>query len=72
MSAMTAALRAELAPGGRLRVGINYGNFLLVRADAADGAPQGIALTSRASSRAAPACRSSSSATSRPGRWPTR
>lgn len=43
MSAMTAALRAELAPGGRLRVGINYGNFLLVRADAADGAPQGIA-----------------------------
>jgi polar amino acid transport system substrate-binding protein len=40
---VTPALRAEFAPGGRLRVGINYGNFLLVLKDAADGAPQGIA-----------------------------
>lgn len=43
MSAMTAALRAELAPGGRLRVGLNYGNFLLVLEDDAGGAPRGIA-----------------------------
>jgi polar amino acid transport system substrate-binding protein len=43
MSEMTAALRAELAPSGRLRVGLNYGNFLLVLKDDADGAPRGIA-----------------------------
>lgn len=36
-------LRAELAPTGRLRVGLNYGNFLLVLKDAASGEPQGIA-----------------------------
>ena len=33
----------ELAPGGRLRVGLNYGNFLLVLKDAPDGSPRGIA-----------------------------
>ena len=33
----------ELAPGGTLRVGLNYGNFLLVLKDAPDGAPRGIA-----------------------------
>jgi polar amino acid transport system substrate-binding protein len=43
MSGMTAALRAELAPSGRLRVGLNYGNFLLVLEDDAGGAPRGIA-----------------------------
>jgi polar amino acid transport system substrate-binding protein len=43
MSEMTAALRAELAPSGPLRVGLNYGNFLLVLKDDADGAPRGIA-----------------------------
>jgi polar amino acid transport system substrate-binding protein len=37
-----AAARAELAPKGRLRVGINYGNFLLVTKDPAGGAPRGI------------------------------
>jgi len=37
------AARSELAPGGRLRVGLNYGNFLLVLKDAPDGAPRGIA-----------------------------
>jgi len=36
-------LRAELAPGGKLRVGLNYQNFLLVLKDAPDGTPQGIA-----------------------------
>ncbi len=40
---LSPAVRAELAPGGRMRVGLNYQNFLLVLADAADGTPQGIA-----------------------------
>ncbi len=35
--------RAELAPSGKLRVGLNYGNFLLVLNDGPDGAPRGIA-----------------------------
>src|SRR5512145_1883097 len=35
--------KKELAPGGTMRVGLNYGNFLLVLKDAADGAPRGIA-----------------------------
>src|SRR5687767_6499266 len=33
----------ELAPSGKLRVGLNYGNFLLVLKDAPDGTPRGIA-----------------------------
>ncbi len=33
----------ELAPSGTLRVGLNYGNFLLVLKDAPDGSPRGIA-----------------------------
>ena len=33
----------ELAPGGKLRIGLNYSNFLLVLGDGADGTPQGIA-----------------------------
>lgn len=39
----TPAIRAELAPTGRLRVGINYGNFLLVARDSSAGEPRGIA-----------------------------
>jgi polar amino acid transport system substrate-binding protein len=35
--------RAALAPAGKLRVGINYGNFLLVLKDGPDGEPRGIA-----------------------------
>ena len=35
--------RKELAPSGKLRIGLNYGNFLLVLKDAPDGAPRGIA-----------------------------
>jgi polar amino acid transport system substrate-binding protein len=35
--------KRELAPSGKLRVGLNYGNFLLVLKDAPDGAPRGIA-----------------------------
>lgn len=37
------AVRSELAPTGRLRVGINYGNFLLVAKDAQSGKTRGIA-----------------------------
>ena len=36
--------KQELTPGGKLRVGLNYGNFLLVLKDAPDGSPRGIAL----------------------------
>jgi polar amino acid transport system substrate-binding protein len=35
--------KKELAPGGKLRVGLNYSNFLLVLGDGPDGAPRGIA-----------------------------
>jgi polar amino acid transport system substrate-binding protein len=37
------AARAELAPGGKLRVGINHSNFLLVKPGSPHGAPRGIA-----------------------------
>ena len=40
---MNAPVRSELAPTGKLRVGLNYGNFLLVLKDAPDGTPRGIA-----------------------------
>ena len=43
MKAMTAEVGSELAPSGRLRVGLNYGNFLLVLGDSPGGEPQGIA-----------------------------
>ena len=36
--------KKELAPSGTLRIGLNYGNFLLVLKDAPDGSPRGIAL----------------------------
>ena len=36
-------MKDELAPTGKLRVGINYGNFLLVLKDGPDGEPRGIA-----------------------------
>ena len=42
--ALSAAARAELAPTGKLRVGINYGNFLLVNRDPASGEYRGIAV----------------------------
>src|SRR5678815_1049975 len=37
------AARGELAPGGKLRIGLNYGNFLLVLKDGPGGEPRGIA-----------------------------
>ena len=39
----SAAARAELAPQGKLRVGINHSNFLLVNTGSPYGAPKGIA-----------------------------
>jgi len=39
---ITPAARAELAPGGMLRIGLNMQNFLLVKRDPASGAPVGI------------------------------
>jgi len=36
-------VKKEFAPSGTLRVGLNYGNFLLVLKDAPDGTPRGIA-----------------------------
>src|SRR5919106_5374839 len=40
---MSQDLRAELAPTGTLRAGINMANFLLVTGRTADGDPQGVA-----------------------------
>lgn len=36
-SSVSSAARSELVPGGKLRVGINYGNFLLVNPDHESG-----------------------------------
>jgi polar amino acid transport system substrate-binding protein len=41
---VTPPVRADLAPTGKLRVGINYGNFVLATKDPATGEPQGIAV----------------------------
>jgi polar amino acid transport system substrate-binding protein len=43
MPTVTPALRAEFAPTGTLRVGLNMSNFLLTRTDAATGKPAGVA-----------------------------
>ena len=43
MIAITPAIRASLAPTGKLRVGLNFGNFLLTRKPAPGGEPGGIA-----------------------------
>lgn len=40
---MSSAARDEIAPGGKLRVGINHSNFLLVNPGSPHGAPKGIA-----------------------------
>jgi len=41
--APTDETRKALAPGGKLRVGINHSNFLLVKPGSPHGAPEGIA-----------------------------
>ena len=38
---ITPSVRSELAPTGKLRVGINYGNFLLVTSYAPGAEPRG-------------------------------
>ena len=38
------AARSDLAPSRKLRVGINYGNFLLVNKDVSSGEYRGIAV----------------------------
>jgi polar amino acid transport system substrate-binding protein len=43
MTSQDSASARELAPSGKLRVGINHGNFLLVNRGSAFGAPQGVA-----------------------------
>jgi polar amino acid transport system substrate-binding protein len=44
MSSTTSAARAELAPGGTLRAGINYGNFILAVKDPSSGESRGVAV----------------------------
>lgn len=44
MSEPSSAARAELAPTGTLRVGVNMSNFLLTRTDSATGKPAGVAV----------------------------
>lgn len=44
MTQVSAAIRSELAPAGKLRVGLNDSNFLLVGRDPASGNPRGIAV----------------------------
>jgi len=40
---ITPAIRSELAPSGKLRVGLNHGNFLLVTAGSSATDPRGVA-----------------------------
>jgi polar amino acid transport system substrate-binding protein len=42
MTKIDSALRSEIAPTGKLRVGANMSNFLLTAKDAATGAPRGL------------------------------
>ena len=44
MEQSNAAARAELAPNGTLRVGVNMSNFLLTRTDQKTGQPAGVAV----------------------------
>src|SRR5687767_15081344 len=41
---VTPAARADLAPSGKVRAGINYGNFILATKDAATGESRGVAV----------------------------
>ena len=44
MADITLAVRADLAPNGKLRAGINYGNFILATKDRATGESSGVAV----------------------------
>jgi polar amino acid transport system substrate-binding protein len=41
---ITPAVRADLAPTGKLRAGVNYGNFILATKDRASGEPSGVTI----------------------------
>jgi polar amino acid transport system substrate-binding protein len=41
---ITPAIRADLAPTGKIRAGINYGNFILATKDKATGESRGVAV----------------------------
>ena len=41
---ITAAVRTDLAPTGKLRAGVNYGNFILAQKDPATGKASGVAI----------------------------
>ena len=40
---ITPAVRSELAPTGKLRIGLNHGNFLLVTRGSSATEPRGVA-----------------------------
>jgi len=44
MADLTPAVRADLAPTGKLRAAINYGNFILATKDKASGESRGVAI----------------------------
>jgi polar amino acid transport system substrate-binding protein len=44
MSDITTTVRADLVPTGKLRAGINYGNFILATKDRATGESRGVAV----------------------------
>src|SRR5437773_4263383 len=44
MSDITPAVRADLASTGKLRAGVNYGNFILATKDKATGESRGVAI----------------------------
>jgi polar amino acid transport system substrate-binding protein len=44
MTVITPAVRADLAPSGTLRAGMNYGNFILATKDPASGESRGVAI----------------------------
>jgi polar amino acid transport system substrate-binding protein len=44
MTDITPAVRADLAPTGKIRAGINYGNFILATKDRATGESSGVAV----------------------------
>jgi polar amino acid transport system substrate-binding protein len=44
MSQITPAVRADLAPTGKIRAAINYGNFILATKDKATGESKGVAV----------------------------
>src|SRR5688572_33384507 len=44
MTDITPAVRADLVPTGKLRAGINYGNFILATKDRTTGESRGVAV----------------------------